>query len=36
MNSEGGEEKTIKEHIWHELPTTALAVASQTINPSST
>ena len=28
MNPEGGEEKTIKDHAWHELLTTALAVAS--------
>ena len=36
MNPERGEERTIKDHAWHELPTTALAVASQTIHPSST
>ena len=32
MNPKGGEEKTIKDHAWHELPTTVLAIASQTIN----
>ena len=36
MDSEGGEEKAIKEHACHELTTTALAIASYTIDPSST
>ena len=35
MNPKGGDEKTIKGHACHELITTALAVAPQTINPSS-
>ena len=35
-NPSRGEEKTIKGHAWDKLPTTALAAAPSTVNPSST